>query len=53
MINNEIIKICGSCGNCPTITKVETGIIIKDDYKGMIRLTRGEIEKLKELLQNL
>ena len=53
MINNEIIKICGSCGNCPTIMKVENGIIIKDDYNGMVRLTKEETDKLKELLQNL
>ena len=50
---NETIKICGACSNCPTIMKVENGIIIKDDYNGMVRFTKEETDKLKELLQNL
>lgn len=48
---NETIKICGSCASCPTITKVEEGIIIKDNYNGIVRLTKEESEKLKELLK--
>lgn len=49
---NETIKICGSCANCPTITKIEEGMVIKDDYSGVVRLTNEEARKLKELLKN-
>ena len=49
---NETIKICGSCSNCPTITKIEKGYIIRDDYSGVVRLTTEESKILIDLLKH-
>lgn len=51
--NENTIVLCrrnNSC--CPEVTRVETGIEIKDDYGNKVILTHDETSMLKDVLNS-
>ncbi len=46
----EIIVLCGVQGCCPTVEKTTDGVLIKDDFGGMVKLTNIEFATLQKVL---
>jgi len=42
------IVLCGRAKCCPTIETTEYGYEIKDDFGGIVKLTKEELNKLKQ-----
>jgi hypothetical protein len=52
MINPDYtVKLCRNSRCCPTMTIVEQGVVISDDYKGCVTLTHEEMIVLIEEYQ--
>lgn len=54
ILNQNSVRLCraGSC--CPIVEKVnENEFTISDDYKGKVRLTKDEVQMLKDALDHL
>jgi len=54
ILNQNSVRLCraGSC--CPIVEKVnENEFTISDDYKGKVRLTKDEVQMLKDALEHL
>jgi len=54
ILNQNSVRLCraGSC--CPIVEKVnENEFTISDDYKGKVRLTKDEVQMLKEAFEHL
>ena len=41
--------LCGRARCCPTIETTEYGYEIRDDFGGVVKLKKEELEKLKEI----
>jgi hypothetical protein len=53
-LNKNTVKLCrpGSC--CPIVEKINNDeFIISDDYNGKVRLTKGEVEMLNDVIEQL
>lgn len=54
ILNQNSVRLCrtGSC--CPIVEKVnENEFTISDDYSGKVRLTKDEVQMLKDALEHL
>lgn len=54
ILNQNSVRLCraGSC--CPIVEKVnENEFTISDDYNGKVRLTKDEVQMLKDALEHL
>lgn len=54
ILNQNSVRLCraGSC--CPIVEKVnENEFTISDDYNGKVRLTKDEVQMLKDALDHL
>lgn len=53
-LNKNTIKLCraGSC--CPIVEKInDNEFTISDDYNGKVRLTKDEVQMLKDAFEQL
>jgi len=54
ILNQNSVKLCraGSC--CPIVEKVnENEFTISDDYNGKVRLSKDEVQMLKDAIEHL
>ena len=51
----KVYEFCASCSNCPVAIEAKignkSGLEIKDDFGGAVKLTDGNLKDLKDFLE--
>ena len=40
--NKNLIVLCSTAGGCPTVEFQKEGVVIRDDFGGLVSLTNGQ-----------
>jgi len=51
--NNQVTLCCGRKGSCPTIEKINSDIIIRDDYGSSVKMSKHQADLIQQALELL